>query len=164
MAQSRAGAKALRNRFAWVVVLAGFKTTPAEEMPDSSDEAPKVPTEHFCKLHNTKFFKSGRMKDYAHKLEDGTWCNESEQKPSSEGTTTPTEASIPVVEGIDMDWLQKSVESLQWGDFLNWLKKTYSKDGVRSSDIIAKMNEMEKAHLAQEVNKRLAEQKEAESQ
>ncbi|KKN03421.1 hypothetical protein LCGC14_1107720, partial [marine sediment metagenome] len=32
MAQTRAGAKALRNRFAWVVVLAGYPPTPAEEM------------------------------------------------------------------------------------------------------------------------------------
>ncbi len=32
MAQTRASAKALRNVLAWVVVLAGFKTTPAEEM------------------------------------------------------------------------------------------------------------------------------------
>lgn len=33
MAQTRAGAKALRNALAWVVVLAGYKPTPAEEMP-----------------------------------------------------------------------------------------------------------------------------------
>ena len=32
MAQTRAASKALRNRLAWVVVLAGFKPTPAEEI------------------------------------------------------------------------------------------------------------------------------------
>lgn len=32
MAQTRAGAKALRNALAWVVVLAGYRPTPAEEM------------------------------------------------------------------------------------------------------------------------------------
>lgn len=32
MAQTRAGAKALRNALGWVVVLAGYKPTPAEEM------------------------------------------------------------------------------------------------------------------------------------
>lgn len=32
MAQTRAGAKALRNRLAWVAVLAGYRPTPAEEM------------------------------------------------------------------------------------------------------------------------------------
>ena len=34
MAQSRASAKALRQVYAWVVVLAGYKPTPAEEMGD----------------------------------------------------------------------------------------------------------------------------------
>ena len=34
MAQTRAGAKALRNRLAWVVVLAGYRPTPAEEMTE----------------------------------------------------------------------------------------------------------------------------------
>ena len=34
MAQTRAGAKALRNRLAWVVVLAGYKPTPREEFND----------------------------------------------------------------------------------------------------------------------------------
>jgi hypothetical protein len=32
MAQTRAGGKALRQMLSWVVVLAGFKATPAEEM------------------------------------------------------------------------------------------------------------------------------------
>lgn len=40
MAQTRAGSKALRNVLSWVVVLAGYKPTPAEEMesiqPDAS--------------------------------------------------------------------------------------------------------------------------------
>jgi hypothetical protein len=34
MAQTRAGAKAMRNALAWVVVLAGYRPTPAEELPD----------------------------------------------------------------------------------------------------------------------------------
>lgn len=40
MAQTRACAKALRNIFAWVVVLAGYKPTPAEEMAET-------PSAHF---------------------------------------------------------------------------------------------------------------------
>jgi len=39
MAQTRACAKALRNVLAWVVVLAGYRGTPAEELP--RDEPPK---------------------------------------------------------------------------------------------------------------------------
>lgn len=40
MAQTRAGAKALRNALAWVVVLAGYAPTPAEEMPDAEPQRP----------------------------------------------------------------------------------------------------------------------------
>ena len=40
MAQTRACAKALRNVFSWVVVLAGVATTPAEEMPNYDYEQP----------------------------------------------------------------------------------------------------------------------------
>lgn len=40
MAQTRACAKALRNVLAWVVVLAGYKATPAEEMDGMAHDAP----------------------------------------------------------------------------------------------------------------------------
>lgn len=70
MAQTRASAKALRNVFAWVVVLAGFRATPSEEMPlekknyvnqdeppftsasDNVDVAPseKSGTDHQCSI------------------------------------------------------------------------------------------------------------------
>lgn len=42
MAQTRAGAKALRNALAWVVVLAGFKPTPAEEMPEAKEVVAEI--------------------------------------------------------------------------------------------------------------------------
>lgn len=41
MAQTRASAKALRNAFGWVAELAGYQSTPAEEMPnDNYDQSP----------------------------------------------------------------------------------------------------------------------------
>jgi len=40
MAQTRACAKALRNVLSWVVVLAGYKTTPAEEIKDMPSGTP----------------------------------------------------------------------------------------------------------------------------
>lgn len=44
MAQTRACAKALRNALAWVVVLAGYKATPAEELDGMTDkETGKAP-------------------------------------------------------------------------------------------------------------------------
>lgn len=38
MAQTRACAKAMRNALAWVVVLAGYRPTPAEELPSRQDD------------------------------------------------------------------------------------------------------------------------------
>jgi len=43
MAQTRAGAKALRNVLAWVAVLAGYKPTPAEEIVDVIPEKTEGP-------------------------------------------------------------------------------------------------------------------------
>lgn len=40
MAQTRASAKALRNAFGWVAELAGYQSTPAEEMPGEYDRSP----------------------------------------------------------------------------------------------------------------------------
>jgi len=44
MSQTRASAKALRNVLAWVVVLAGYKPTPAEEITDSIVKQPRAET------------------------------------------------------------------------------------------------------------------------
>lgn len=44
MAQTRAGAKAFRNLLSWVVELAGYKTTPAEELDVAVPEAPPIMT------------------------------------------------------------------------------------------------------------------------
>ncbi len=44
MAQTRAGAKALRNVLSWVVMLAGYRTTPAEEMVEGTITPKEVST------------------------------------------------------------------------------------------------------------------------
>ena len=44
MAQTRACAKALSNLFKWVVVLAGYKPTPAEEMTETVEESEPIPS------------------------------------------------------------------------------------------------------------------------
>lgn len=51
MAQTRASAKALRNAFGWVAELAGYQSTPAEEM-DSYDTSP-VPRNAKVVTHGT---------------------------------------------------------------------------------------------------------------
>ena len=80
MAQTRAGAKAFRNRLAWVAVMAGYRPTPAEEM--TGHEVSRDETGHFCKLHNTPFFMKGKMKAFAHPIGNtGEWCYEHKEEP-----------------------------------------------------------------------------------
>lgn len=57
MAQTRACAKALRNAFAWVVVLAGYKPTPAEELPEQDPKATPAsqPAESEVRFIKAKF-------------------------------------------------------------------------------------------------------------
>ena len=85
MAQTRAGAKAFRNRLAWVAVLAGYRPTPAEEMVDVESIREQSQTEHYCHEHNTAFFKRGKMKSFAHPIGDtGEWCYERSPFASTE--------------------------------------------------------------------------------
>ena len=103
MAQTRAGAKAFRNRLAWVVVLAGYRPTPAEEMTEGTvssavDERRTVDkASHYCTIHNVNFFKSGKMRGYAHKIEGTSeWCNEPE--PAKKPAPAKAQESAPEVD------------------------------------------------------------------
>ncbi len=83
MAQTRAGAKAFRNRLAWIVVLAGYKATPAEEL--DSDRAATKKREHWCAVHNVAFKRHQNEKGvwYSHKCDDGSWCTEKTDVPTA---------------------------------------------------------------------------------
>lgn len=112
MAQTRAGAKAFRNRLAWVVVLAGFKPTPAEELPDDLPDRRKATgpsAQHWCKVHGVAFFKRGKMTGFAHLIKDhngndtGEWCHEGKvQAPPPAPTPTPKPGPTPA--GIAEEW------------------------------------------------------------
>ena len=103
MAQTRAGAKAFRNRLAWVVVLAGYRATPAEEMTEGTvSEAVKErrtvdKSEHYCQEHGVNFFKKGKMKSFAHPIKDasgkdtGKWCHEHKETPTKMAPTSKSE-------------------------------------------------------------------------
>lgn len=69
--------------------------------------------EHWCKEHQTTWFKKGKMKNYAHPILDedgeptGKWCNEPEAKadakakafePSSGSTNASIEAQVAIKE------------------------------------------------------------------
>ena len=100
MAGTRAASKALRIGLSWVVVLAGYNPTPAEEFErdangeivvagrQSSTPAPKKRAESpnkgvatseptseadedlICPIHDVEFFKRGKMKSHAHPMKD----------------------------------------------------------------------------------------------
>lgn len=101
MAQTRAGAKAFRNRLAWVAVLGGYRPTPAEEM--TGEEVQHDQSVHWCKKHNTAFFKKGKMKAYAHPVagQEGVWCSEpvdkSEPVEAPEPEPVKEEKVVPVI-------------------------------------------------------------------
>lgn len=111
MAQTRAGAKALRNRLAWVVVLAGYRPTPAEEIQDMINKGEGVDStsteavQHYCTEHKTEFFMRGKMKSFAHPIKDATgkdtgeWCHEHTHK--TEETMSDADADALFDQGHD---------------------------------------------------------------
>ncbi len=90
-AQTWAGAKAARMKYAWVAVLAGFDPTPAAEMDRRNDqEEPQGPDRIgtddplWCRDHETRWFKRGKMRGYAHPIgRSGEWCNKPTEEPNA---------------------------------------------------------------------------------
>lgn len=80
-AQTFATSKAYRMNYSYIAILAGYQPTPAEEMA-GTESVNKV--EHWCELHQTNFFKKGKMKSYAHPIGDsGEWCHEHTNKTAT---------------------------------------------------------------------------------
>ena len=76
MAQTRSISRGLKQVFSWVVVLAGYDSTPAEEMHGAQAKPNVVDTALLCPIHKVEWFKRGRMRDFAHPIGDtGQWCN-----------------------------------------------------------------------------------------
>ena len=119
MAQTRALGKAFRNVLSWIVVLAGYQPTPAEEMPpDAPAQAPRSPVqapqgneEHQCPRHGRPWFKRGKMKAPGHPMEEGQpWCNPDDtllELRIDLGTTLTEKGALP-------EWWDEAVTS--WGE------------------------------------------------
>lgn len=97
MAQTRAIAKALRNAFAWVVTLAGYEATPAEEM-DGTQPAPERTSRGYSgKSASTKqvnFVKS-LNKQLGH---DSAWLEKQVGKPLSKLTSSEASGLIETMQ------------------------------------------------------------------
>lgn len=85
MAQTRATSRAFRQLLSWVVVLAGYAPTPAEEMTGDEPPLSSTASEYgICQKpehNNSPFFKTGKMRSPAHRTQDGGWCNKPADKP-----------------------------------------------------------------------------------
>ena len=69
-AQTWAGAKAARGKYAWVAVLAGYEPTPENEMPRQGDQPASntrqeytgdVDAAQICPIHRVEWFRSPKM-------------------------------------------------------------------------------------------------------
>jgi len=135
-AQTFATSKAYRMNYSYVAILAGFQPLPAEEVTDDMKE-PVDKSQHWCKLHDTAFFKKGKMTSYAHPIE-GTepteWCYEPSKKkkkqaeqdaeelfpedpPNAKAASAAVAKPIPgqtePESVIDLDWLQESLKAIR---------------------------------------------------
>jgi len=63
----------------------GSKYKNQDDKPTKKDSPPAVKKEHWCNEHQTNFFKTEKMKSYAHPIE-GTdkWCYEHKNEPKEE--------------------------------------------------------------------------------
>ena len=119
MAQTRAASKALRLPLGYIMVLAGFEATPAEEMPSEAKQTKD--REHWCEEHQVNWFKRGKMKGYAHPVADtGEWCNEPEPKTSplvqeaiAQGATV--EEFCPHHPDTALTWYEPKGKAPFWG-------------------------------------------------
>ena len=82
-AQTWAISRAIKNSFGYVAKLAGFETTPAEEMRSGGGATAVSDPMMWCPLHKTEWFKRGRMQKFAHPIEGAegprggqVWCNQ----------------------------------------------------------------------------------------
>lgn len=65
----------------------------------------RVEAEHWCSAHKTKFFKSGKMKSYAHPIKDEfdengkqVWCHEPSEQPKADNSPGFNPDSVEVVD------------------------------------------------------------------
>jgi len=92
--------------------------------------------EHWCEEHNCPFEKKVRGSStwYAHKLPDGSWCNEAKKKAKG-GKEAPREeanlaqALMPLTSELDFDpvLLTESLKQVHWSEdtLKSWCKNIY---------------------------------------
>jgi len=136
MAQTRAISKAIAGVLRWVVVLAGYSGTPYDEMSGVKKTGPDTfaassrggggsikadpDSKYYCKEHDTDWFKRGKMRGYAHPIDEtGKWCNMPEepevieQVPDDEPIFSKKRGFI-IGEAMLEDDLKRACNSQDW--------------------------------------------------
>jgi len=136
--------------------------------------------EHWCEKHHTKFFKTEKMKAWAHpvKNEDGSqvlddngkplWCSEKAEKstpqskttqPAPQPVTTKSEGVEEQPSPIDLTWLKEALDKIEqsgvekWGkrDVLARLNITVNGEHKKISDAVRQLSAEQAADFASEV-------------
>ncbi len=126
---------------------------PAERARTEPDKS-----EHWCSEHKTKFFKSAKMKSYAHPVE-GTdpveWCHE----PTPQAVTPKSEPVEEQPSPIDLTWLKEALDKIEGAKIEKWNKKdvlarlnvTVGGDYSKISEAVRQLSAEQAADFASEV-------------
>jgi len=86
--------------------------------------------EHWCAAHNVAFFKSAKMKSYAHPIKDSDqWCYEHKKVASSAPSPADLEQAVKSKEveqeisPIDLGWLKEQLTFLQSKGLEAWTNR-----------------------------------------
>jgi len=150
---------------------------PTSKIAAQQQEEPKV---HWCSEHRTAFFKSSKMRSFAHPIGDTReWCYEHKsveiKQPDPEQAEEevapyfdPKPVDKPPAEEvksiIDMDWLMESLATLRgkkrtaWTEknLLGWMKDTYKVEAVTVLEAVAKLDKGKAAHLVNKIQETLS--------
>lgn len=110
--------------------------------------------EHFCEQHATKFFKTEKMRGWAHPIKDKDektvgWCNEDAQEvaklpPQPKPDVPLQEGEEPIGEEMTKeDWAEKdrikqhSIERQKaLAEAVNWCIAKHSTEPIKTTDVI----------------------------
>jgi hypothetical protein len=107
MAQTRACAKALRNVLAWVVVLAGYRATPAEEM-NSGETAPRRPSPRQVSAPSPALISKAQHTYFVELVAKTTTWSEAEVRALLKQHDVPHSSKIPLTK---YDLLCQAIEA-----------------------------------------------------
>ncbi len=99
--------------------------------------------EHFCNEHQTKFFKGGKMKGFAHPIEvNGQtvgWCNEDGEKSAKAEAVASEDKPTPSPNPITKDPTRTSIERQKSLDIAErWCSMQFQKgEKVKTFNILA---------------------------